>query len=88
MNSKIHSIDQKMILDLVTILFIFEVCMSVHAVVSDTESEIVEWISRRQSSDIYYFINSSTNRGNKNTTYLINENRCVMNQELFRDIFI
>ena len=62
--------------------------MSVHAVVSDTESEIVEWISRRQSSDIYYFINSSTNHGNKNTTYLINENRCVMNQELFRGIFI
>ena len=46
--------NRKMILDLVTILFIFEVSMSVHAVVSDTESGIVERISRRQSSDINF----------------------------------
>ena len=77
--------EQKMILDLVILLFIFEVYMSVHTIaVSDTEFEIVERVSRRQSGDIYYFINSSVNCGNENSTYLISENQCVKDQELFR----
>ena len=71
----------------VIILFVFEVCLSVHAVVSDTESGIiVERISRRQNNDIYLFINSSTtgtNCGDKNT-YLISEDQCVKDQELFK----
>ena len=73
---------------LVLLLFIYKVYLfdSVQAVVSDTESGIVERISRRQNNDIYFFINSSTtgtNCGDKNT-YLISEDQCVMDQELFR----
>ena len=69
------------------LLFVYEVCLSVDEVVSDTESGIVERVSRRQGSDIYYFINSL--RGNGGThcgdanTYLISENICVKDQELF-----
>ena len=73
---------------LMLLLFIYKVCLfdSVQAVVSDTESGIVERVSRRQNNDIYFFIDSSTtgtNCGDKNT-YLISEDQCVMDQELFR----
>ena len=71
---------------LVLLSLVFEVCISVCAVESDTESGIVERISRRLSSDIYYFINSSSSSvtcGNENT-YLISENKCVKDAELFR----
>ena len=48
---------------------------------------IPEWVQRRQSSDIYNYVNSEDNASHKhcdNTgTYLVNENRCVMDQELF-----
>ena len=90
MNFKVnfHLAKQKMIL--VITFFVFEVCMSVHGVVSDTESEIVEGVTRQQSSDLYYFINSSSTGdscGYENT-YLISENQCVKDKELFRGNFI
>ena len=69
----------------VSILFALEVYLSVQAVESDTESRIVEWVARRQFRDVYFFINSSTtgtNCGDKNT-YLISEERCVTDEELF-----
>ena len=53
---------------------------------SDTESEIVEWIYRRQSSDGYNFINTTFALvicGNEYTHYLIHKNQCVSDQELF-----
>ena len=66
------------------LLFVFEVCISVCAVVNDSESKILEWVSRRQSSDFYHFINSSKDNCGNNNTYLISENQCVKDQELFR----
>ena len=72
----------------VIIFFVFEVFISMQAVAtSDTESGIVVRISRRQTTDIYFFINSTTSTGttcgNKNT-YLISEDQCVKDQELFK----
>ena len=74
---------------LVLLLFVYNivVCLpdSVQAAESDTESGIVERVSRRQFRDVYFFINSSTigtNCGDKNT-YLISEERCVKDEELF-----
>ena len=68
------------------IVFVFEVFMSMHAVVNNGESWIVERVSRRQNNDIYFFLNSSTfgtNCGDKNT-YLISEGQRVKDQELFK----
>ena len=72
------------------IIFVFEVFMSIHAVVSNGEPWIVERISQWQNNDIYFFFNSSTigaNCGDKNI-YLISEDQCVKNQELLRDNLI
>ena len=69
----------------ILLLFVYEMCLLVHTAVSDTESGIVERVSRQQERDIYYFINSSTTGttcGSENT-YLISENQCVKDQELF-----
>ena len=69
-------------------LFVYKVCLpdSVQIVaLSGNESRIVERISRRQN-DIYYIINStstSMNCGDKDT-YLISDDQCVKNLELFR----
>ena len=72
---------------LMLLLFVYQVCLSENVVVSDTESGIVERISRRQTNDIYLFINSSSNPmvcvSNENT-YLISEDQCVKDQELYR----
>ena len=71
---------------LMLLLFVYKVCLSdlVQAVASDTESGIVERISRRQNNDIYFFINGTvTNCGDKNT-YLVSEDQCVKDQELFK----
>ena len=72
----------------VIIFFVFEVFISMHAQVvamSVYESRIVERVSRRQTADIYFFINSTSgiNCGDKNT-YLISEDQCVQDQELYR----
>ena len=51
------------------------------------EDEIPEWVQRRQSSDFYNFFNSSESShvtcGTERSTYLVNENQCVKDQELF-----
>ena len=71
------------------LLFVIEVCIiSVCAAVNDTQSEIVEWVSRRPSSDIYKFINSSSTGDNCGITFLISENKCMKDAELFRGNFI
>ena len=69
------------------LLLIYEVCLptSVQVVAtSGSESRIVERVSRRLTADIYFFINSTTgiNCGDRNT-YLISEDQCVQDQELF-----
>ena len=66
-------------------------CMSVCAAVNSTESGILRWIIRRQSFDIYNFINSSsTDRGincdNERSTYLISDKQCEKEQELLSGI--
>ena len=70
-------------------LFVYKVCLpnSVQVVAaSGSESRIVERVDRRQTTDIYHFINSTittgTNCGDKNT-YLISEDQYVKDQELF-----
>ena len=71
--------------------FVYEVCLSdlVQAVESDGESGIVERVTRRQYGDIYSFNNStsSMNCGNE-STYLISEDQCVNDRELFRGTLI
>jgi 5'(3')-deoxyribonucleotidase len=76
---------------LMFLLFIYEVYLpnSVQAVAtSGTESGRVERVSRRQTGDIYFFINSNMHNfmscGNENTSYLISEDECVKDQELFK----
>ena len=50
-------------------------------------AEIPEWVQRRQSSDFYNFFNSIESShvtcGTERSTYLVNENQCVKDQELF-----
>ena len=67
-------------------LFVYKVCLptSVQAVTANgTESKIVERVNRRQNKDVYFFSNSSSKTCEKNT-YLISEEQCVKDQELFR----
>ena len=72
----------------ILLLVVLKVCTSdsVCAVVSN-KREIVERIARRQNSDLYYFINSNGSHlacsNGSQTTYVINENQCVNEQELF-----
>ena len=69
------------------LLLIIEVCMPVYAVVSNTNPNLPERVSRRQTGDVYFFINSSGTCSDDNkTTYLISENQCVKDQELFKGI--
>lgn len=73
---------------LLVVLLILEmhVCMSVYAAMSSNNTEL-RWISRRQSFDIYNFINSSSTEfgmlcNTEKTTYLISDQLCVKEQEL------
>ena len=70
------------------LLFILEViiCVASCVAVNNTESEILQWIQRRHSSDFYNFINSTTTHSacdEEKSTYLISENQCVKDQKLF-----
>ena len=48
-----------------------------------SEAEVTEWVQRRVNNDFYAFINSSHhNCGDKNA-YLVHEEQCVSDQELF-----
>ena len=68
---------------------VFEVYLSdlVQAVENDGESGIVERVIRRHNTDVFIFYNSmktmTCSYGNENT-YLISEEKCVSDQELFR----
>ena len=49
-------------------------------------AEIPEWVQRQQSCDFYNFFNSSESYltcGIDRSTYLVDENQCVKDQELF-----
>ena len=67
-------------------LFVYKVCLltSMQVVaMSDNESRIVERVSRKLDKDINFFSDGSNmNCGDKNT-YLISEDQCVKDQELF-----
>ena len=72
---------------LMLLLFVYKVCLpdSVQVVaVSGSESRIVERVNRRLTSDIYHYINSLTHMNCQENTYLISEDQCVKDQELFR----
>ena len=51
-------------------------------------AEVVYWVQRRQSQDIYRFTNSSSSGyifcPTTNNTYLVDENLCVPEHELFK----
>ena len=75
----------------VLLLLVFEVCIPVcYAVVSaSNNTKTVERVGRRQSIDFYYYINTSNSFsfcGPDGSTYLISEQRCIMDQELLRGI--
>ena len=69
------------------LLLILKVCVTPCAAVNHTEPGILQWIQCRHSKDFYRFINSTTYAhsacGEEKNTYLISENQCVKNQELF-----
>ena len=71
--------------------FVYEMylCDSVQAVASDGESGIVERVTRRQYGDVYSFNNSTSSmRCDNESTYLISEDQCVNDRELFRGTLI
>ena len=73
---------------LMLLLFIYKVCLPDSAQVvaaSGKESRMVERVSRRLTTDFYHYINSSTHMScDDKNTYLISEDQCVKDQELFR----
>ena len=83
---EMSAVDSKMKWRFVVLLLVFKVtCTSVYVVVSN--NKIVERISRRQTGDLYYFINHSSHvachdHNRSQSTYLISENVCVKDQEL------
>ena len=79
--------DRRKCLFILLLCFVYEVLLSdlVQAVQSNGESGIVERVTRRPITDIFFFYNSmkTMSCGNENT-YLISEELCVSDQELFR----
>ena len=53
-----------------------------------SEAEEVYWVRRRRSQDVYSFTNSSSfghiNCPPTNNTYLVDDNQCVPEEELFK----
>ena len=79
----------------VIVVFLTILEMSISAAIDNTESGILEWVNRRQvSPDIYNFVNSnaSSEHGTSCTpdmsTYLISDQRCVKEQELFNGMLV
>ena len=71
---------------LMLLLFIYKVCLPDSAQVvaaSGKESRMVERVSRRLTTDFYHYINGSTPMKCQENTYLISEDQCVKDQELF-----
>lgn len=67
------------------------IVLSVHVVSMSSpvsKAQIPEWIQRRQSNDFYNYSNSSGSKPfvcddkNISITYLVDEKRCVANQEV------
>ena len=56
------------------------------ACATETGASIPVKLHRRQKSDIYTILNSSSGEhcGSINTTYLVSQKECVKNEELFR----
>ena len=74
--------DLKLKLRLALTLYLLLICLL--PILS--EAEVTEWVQRRTYSDVYAFINSShQNCGDKNT-YLVHEEQCVNDQELYTGI--
>ena len=48
-----------------------------------SEAEVTEWVQRHANNDLYNFINSSHQTCEKDMTYLVHEEQCVSDQELF-----
>ena len=72
---------------LVIVLFVYVISNS-YAL---SEAKIPEWVQRRQSSDFYNLFNSSESSltcGTDRSTYLVNGNQCVKDQELFDGNYI
>ena len=68
-----------------TMLVIFMCVLWLSSLLS--EAEVVYWVQRRQSHDVYSFNNNSSSHINcptTNNTYLVDENECVTEQELFK----
>ena len=78
--------DRRKCLFILLLCFVYEVLLSdlVQAVESDGESRI-ESVTRRHITDVLFFYNSMKTMtcGDENT-YLISEEICVNDQELFR----
>ena len=73
--------DQRKCWLMLLLYFVYKVCLT-DSVQAD-ESGIVERVSRRQTTDVYFFINSTNNSNCADKdTYLINECTCVNDQEL------
>lgn len=76
--TKLSDLEQRDLFVVVT--FVCVVCMS------DCNEDIPELVYRRLSGDSYSFYNStheqSICRDDNNLTYLVNERKCVKNQEL------
>ena len=58
---------------------------SIAPVLGDHGALIPEWVQRRQSGDIFNYANSEDNTSHINcdNSYLVDDKRCVMDQELF-----
>ena len=71
---------------LILLLIVYKVCLPISVQVvatSDNESRIVERVSRKLNKDIYFFSDGSNVNCGDNNTYLIREDQCVKDQELF-----
>ena len=69
-------------LSMILVVVLFVIRMSSVTVMS--EADVPEWVRRRQSLDIYNFLNSSHMTCSiDNSTYLVDERQCVKDQELF-----
>lgn len=78
-----------------TVVFLTILEISISAAIDNTEFGILEWVYRRQiSPDIYNFVNSNAssehgiNCAPEMSTYLISDQQCVKEQELFNGMLV
>ena len=77
------------------VVFLTILEMSISVAIDNTKSGILEWVIRRQiSPDIYRFVNPNTssehgtNCAPDMSTYLISDQQCVKEQELFNGMLV